>query len=128
VVWLGGALVSQVGDAALYFALGWAASARGGLATGLVLSSISLPSTVLLLIGGAIGDRLGARRVMVTGDSIMFAIAAVLAGVSWLWGTSLALLVIAGLVIGTVNAFYLPSAGSMPRQLVTDADLPRPPR
>lgn len=28
-VWQGGAIVSQIGDAALYFALGWAASAHG---------------------------------------------------------------------------------------------------
>ncbi len=118
-------MVSQVGDAALYFALGWAASAHGGQAAGLVLSSIGLPRTVLLLVGGAIGDRLGARRVMIAGDSVMFAVAAVLAIVSWQWGTSLALLVIGGLVIGTVDAFYLPSSGSMPRQLVTDASLPR---
>jgi hypothetical protein len=34
-VWLGGALVSQVGDAALYFALGWAASGHGGPAAAL---------------------------------------------------------------------------------------------
>ena len=118
-------MVSQVGDAALYFALGWAASAHGGQAAGLVLSSIGLPRTVLLLVGGAIGDRLGARRVMIAGDSVMFAVAAVLAVVSWQWGTSLALLVIAGLIIGTVDAFYLPSSGSMPRQLVIDANLPR---
>jgi hypothetical protein len=52
-------MVSQVGDAALCFALGWAASAHGGQAAGLVLSSIGLPRTVLLLVGGAIGDRLG---------------------------------------------------------------------
>jgi hypothetical protein len=58
-VWLSGAMVSQVGDAALCFALGWAASAHGGQAAGLVLSSIGLPRTVLLLVGGAIGDRLG---------------------------------------------------------------------
>jgi MFS family permease len=62
---------------------------------------------------------------MIAGDGVMFAVAAVLAVVSWQWGTSLALLVIAALVIGTVDAFYLPSSGSMPRQLVTDANLPR---
>jgi MFS family permease len=124
-VWLAGAVVSQVGDAALYFALGWAASAHGGPAAGLVLSSISLPSTVLLLVGGAVGDRLGARRVMITGDTIMMVVAAVLAAVCWHWGTPLALLATAGLIIGTVNAFYLPSSGSMPRQLVEDASLPR---
>ena len=51
-VWLGGAMASQAGDAALYFALAWAASAHGGPAAGLVLSSINLPRTVLLLLGG----------------------------------------------------------------------------
>jgi MFS family permease len=124
-IWLGGALVSQVGDAALYFALGWAASAHGGPAAGLVLSCINLPRTAFLLVGGALGDRLGARLIMITGDGVMFAVAAVLALVSWRWGTPLALLVTAGLIIGTVDAFYLPSSGSMPRQLVEGSALPR---
>jgi MFS family permease len=124
-VWLGGAVVSQLGDAALYFALGWAASAHGGPAAGLVLSAINLPRTALLLAGGAAGDRLGARRIMITGDSLMLAVAAILAAVSWRFGTPMALLVTTGLVIGTVDAFYLPSSGSMPRQLVDDTCLPR---
>lgn len=118
-------MASQLGDAALYFALAWAASARGGPAVGLVLSSINLPRTVLLLLGGAVGDRFGARRVMIIGDAIMLVVAAVLAAASWAWGTPLALLLTAGLVIGTVDAFYLPSSGSMPRQLVDDSSLPR---
>jgi len=125
VVWLGGALISQVGDAALYFALGWAASGHGAPAAALVLSSASLPQTVLLLLGGAIGDRLGARRVMITCNSVMLVVAAVLAAASWRWGAPLALLIAAGIVIGTVNAFYLPSSGSMPRQLVADSALSR---
>lgn len=58
-VWLSGAMVSQIGDAALYFALGWAASAHGGPAAALVLTGINLPRSVLLLAGGAVGDRLG---------------------------------------------------------------------
>jgi MFS family permease len=124
-VWQGGAIVSQVGDTALYFALGWAASAHGGPAAALVLTGINLPRTVLLLAGGAVGDRLGARRVMITGDSVMLAVAAILAVVSWRWGTPLALLVAAALIIGTVGAFYSPSSGSMPRQLVDDECLPR---
>lgn len=124
-VWLSGAVVSQIGDAALYFALGWAASAHGGPAAGLVLSAIALPRTVLLPIGGAVGDRLGARLVMITGDGVMLVVAAVLALVSLRWGTPLALLITTGLVIGTVDAFYLPSSGSMPRLLVGEAALSR---
>ena len=124
-VWVCGALASQLGDSAMYFALGWAASARGGTAAGLVLSAISLPRTLLLLLGGAVGDRLGARRVMITGDGLMLVVAGVLGVVAWLWGTPLALLIAAGLIIGTVDAFYLPSAGSMPRRLVDDSQLSR---
>ena len=117
--------MSQVGDAALYFAVGWAASAHGGPAAALVLTGINLPRSVLLLAGGAVGDRLGARRVMITGDAVMLAVAAVLAVVSWRWGTPLALLMATAVIIGTVGAFYSPSSGSMPRQLVDDELLPK---
>jgi MFS family permease len=65
--WLAGTRASLLGDAALYFALGWAASAHGGRTGALVLTAITVPRTALLLIGGAVGDRFGARRVMVVG-------------------------------------------------------------
>jgi MFS family permease len=124
-VWLAGSSVSQLGDAALYFALGWAASAIGGSATGLVLSAITFPRTLLLLLGGVVGDRAGARRVMILGDAVMLAISVILGAVTYRWGTPLALLVAAGLVIGIVDAFYLPSLGSMPRRLVPEGQLAR---
>jgi hypothetical protein len=44
---------------------------------------------------------------------------------SWRWGTPLPLLIATALIIGTVGAFYSPSSGSMPRQLVDDQTLPR---
>lgn len=124
-VWLSGALTSQLGDAVLYFALGWAASAHGGAAAGLVLSSIALPRTVLLLQGGAVGDRVGARKVMIIGDAIMLGVAVLLAVTTTWVGTPVVLLVVAGLIVGTNDAFYLPSAGSMPRRLVDDSLLSR---
>ena len=124
-VWLGGATASQFGDAALYFALGWAASGHGPTAAGLVLSAIALPRTVLLLLGGAVGDRWGARQVMIVGDSVMLVVAMVLAIVSGVVGAPLALLIVSALIIGTNDAFYLPSAGSMPRRLVADGQLSR---
>jgi MFS family permease len=124
-VWLAGSLVSQLGDAALYFGLAWAASAVGGSAAGLVLSAIALPRTVLLLVGGVVGDRAGARRVLIVGDAVMLVVSVVLGAVAYRWGTPLALLVAAGLVIGIVDAFYLPSLGAMPRRLVGDEQLAR---
>lgn len=124
-LWLGGALASQLGDAALYFALGWAASAHGGLAAGWVLSAVSLPRAVLLLLGGAVGDRIGARRVMLIGDAVMLVVSIALAVLAGSIGTPLALLLIVALIIGTNDAFYLPSAGSMPRRLVPADQLAR---
>ena len=92
---------------------------------GLVLSGIVLPRTALLLVGGVTGDRLGARRVMITGDAIMLVVAVVLGFIAWRSGTPLPLLLAAAVIIGIVDAFYLPSSGSMPRRLVDDADLAR---
>jgi Major Facilitator Superfamily len=122
-LWLSGALISQVGDAALYFALGWAASATGGTSAGLVLSAVALPRTVLLLLGGVVGDRFGARRVMIIGDAVMLVLAVGLGIIASRWGTPLLLLVMTGLIVGVVDAFYLPSSGSMPRRLVDDKQL-----
>lgn len=124
-LWLAGTRASLVGDAAMYFALGWAAAAHGGAMAALVLTAITLPRTVLLLLGGAVGDRFGARRVMIIGDSVMLTAALLLAVVSFRWGTSPWLLVVVAAVIGTVDAFYLPATGSMPRRLVGKEQLPR---
>ncbi|MEU9087745.1 MFS transporter [Streptomyces sp. NPDC048357] len=126
-VWLAGTRASLLGDAVLYFALGWAASAHGGGTGALVLTAITLPRTLLLLLGGAVGDRFGARRVMVVGDAVMLTATATLALA--LAGSrpdpSPWLLVSVAAVVGTVDAFYLPAAGSMPRSLVGEAQLPR---
>ncbi|MFG3051291.1 MFS transporter [Kitasatospora sp. NPDC048239] len=124
-LWLAGTEVGLLGDAALYFALGWAASAHGGGAAGLVLTAITLPRTAFVLLGGAVADRFGARRVMLTGDAVMLVATAALALATGGWGTPLWLLVATAVVIGTVDAFYLPASGSMPSLLVDAGQLPR---
>jgi MFS family permease len=91
----------------------------------LVLTAITLPRTVLLLLGGAVGDRFGARRVMIIGDSVMLMAAFLLAIVGVHVGTPLWLLIVVAAVIGIVDAFYLPVTGSMPRRLVGKQQLPR---
>jgi MFS family permease len=116
VVWLSGVLASMLGDAVLYFALGWTASAHGGSVAALVLTAINLPRALLLLIGGAVGDRFGVRKIMLIGDSTMIALTVLLALVAFRWGAKTWLLITAGLLIGAVDAFYLPASGSMPRR------------
>ncbi|WP_327678814.1 MFS transporter [Kitasatospora sp. NBC_00458] len=124
-LWLAGAQAGALGDAAMYFALGWAATAHGGGAAGLVLTVITVSRTALVLLGGALADRLGARRVMLAGDTVMLAATLALAGAAGGWGTPLWLLVVAAAVIGVVDAFYLPASGAMPRLLVGAGQLPR---
>ncbi|WP_031067328.1 MFS transporter [Streptomyces sp. NRRL WC-3742] len=124
-LWLSGVQTGLLGDAALYFALGWAASAYGGGAAGLVLTAITVPRTLLVLFGGAVADRYGVRRVLLAGDAVMLAATLLLAAAVGRLGTPLWLLVAAGAVIGAVDAFYLPASGSMPRRLVRDELLSR---
>ncbi|WP_328467558.1 MFS transporter [Streptomyces sp. NBC_00448] len=124
-LWLAGTRASLAGDAALAFALGWAASAHGGRTAALVLTAITLPRTVFLLLGGAVGDRFGARRVMIAGDVVMLAAVLALAAAGRVWGAPPAMLLGFAAVVGTVDAFYLPATGSMPRRLVGKEQLPR---
>ncbi|MBL3664725.1 MFS transporter [Streptomyces sp. M2CJ-2] len=123
--WLVGILVSLVGNAVFYFALGWAASAYGGGVAGLVLSAITLPRVLLLLVGGAVGDRVSARRVLIAGDAAMLVVSLGLAALAHRLGAPPWLLVATGIAVGVVDAFYLPASGSMPRRLVAEAQLPR---
>jgi Major Facilitator Superfamily len=62
---------------------------------------------------------------MLSGDGVMIAVTVVLALVAFRWETATWVLVGAGLVIGVVDAFYLPASGSMPRRLVGAEKLPR---
>jgi MFS family permease len=125
VLWLVGILVSLVGNAVFYFALGWAASEYGGSVAGLTLSAITLPRVLLLLVGGAVSDRVSARRVLITGDAAMLIFSLVLAAVAYSLGVPPLLLIATGVAVGVVDAFYLPASGSMPRRLVPKAQLPR---
>ena len=73
-IWLFGAAVSLLGDLTMTFAIGWSASQHGGRVAGLVLLLTAAPRAALLLIGGAVGDRFGAPRVLLASCTAMFAV------------------------------------------------------
>lgn len=111
-------MTSRLGSTAMLFALTWAATAHGGRVAGLVLAVVVAPRVLFVLIGGAVGDRAGARTVMLTCDAVMVVVAGTVALLADAIGTPIALLLIAGVLIGVCDAFYLPSSGSMPRRMV----------
>jgi len=124
-IWLTAATVSLLGTQVLGFAMAWVAAGRGGAFAGLVLTAINLPRVLLLLAGGAVADLVGARRVMIIADVAMTVLMLGLAGAALAWGEQPWLLLGAALAVGIVDAFYLPSSGSLPRLLVPGPALAR---
>ncbi|MGC4806647.1 MFS transporter [Micromonospora sp. DT233] len=124
-IWLGGVTFSLLGSQAMAFGMTWSAARWGGAFAALVLTAITLPRVALLLFGGALADRVGAWRVMITSDFVMAGATVLLGSTVLALGVRPWLLLMAALVIGTVDAFYLPSSGSLPRRLVPGAALAR---
>ncbi|WP_136517364.1 MFS transporter [Cellulomonas telluris] len=123
--WLSGFTVGRLGDATLAFALAWAAAGHGAATAALVLVSGGLPRVVLLVVGGAVADRVGARRLLVAGEAALVALSCALAVALTRSGTPAWLLLGASAALGTVTALCLPASGSMPRRLVPDDQLSR---
>lgn len=123
--WLAGSTLSVLGDTALFFALGWAATGIGPQVAALVLTGFTLPRAVLLLLGGVLGDRIGPRRLLLACSAIVGTCCFLLAAVVGIRGTSAGLLLLTAVVVGTVDAFALPAAGVLPRLFVADDQLPR---
>ncbi|WP_430786617.1 MFS transporter [Actinoplanes sp. G11-F43] len=124
-IWLGGVALSLLGSQITAFGITWSAAGWGGAFAGAVLTAITLPRVALLLTGGALADRVGAWRVMITADLTMAVATALLGAAVLTVGVQPWLLLGIALVIGTVDAFHLPSSGSMPRLLVGPESLAR---
>lgn len=124
-IWLLGAAVSLLGDLIMTFAIGWSASHYGGRTAGLILLLAAAPRAVLLLIGGAIGDRFGANRVLLMSCTAMFALTAVLVPTTLAIHEPVSLLVVVALLVGIIDSFFLPSSRAMPRLLVSREQIPR---
>jgi MFS family permease len=124
-IWLGGTTASLLGSQIMAFGLIWTAAGQGGALAGAALTAVNLPRVLFLLYGGALADRIGARRVMIASDVTMAVATATLGTAILFLGTPPWLLLAAALTIGLVDAFYLPSSGSMPRRLVPGPALPR---
>lgn len=119
--YVAGQAVSVLGDQVWYVALSWTAVrlASPGVA-GLILAVSSVPRLALLLLGGAIVDRYGPRRLMIGSDLLRAVISLGAAGVA-LASPGVALLVVVALVFGLADAVFLPAAGAIaPRLLEPD--------
>jgi MFS family permease len=121
--WVGASVGSELGSGVLAFALTWVASGYGPHVAAAVLTASIAPSVLLGLLGGAVADRFGPRRVMAICTTALLLISGGLAAAVALWSTPPVLLLLTAALIGTVSAFHRPAAGVFPRLFVADKTL-----
>jgi MFS family permease len=106
-------------------AVAFAFLGNGGTATGLgvVFTANIAPMIAFLLVGGALADRLGRRRIMLAADLVRCSAQSILAAMLWAGHPSLWLFVATAFVVGTGNAFFSPALSGLPVQLAPPEQL-----
>lgn len=115
-LWLGSYAVGLLADQAYYLALSWYAAALSSdpMVVGAVTGAGALPRALLLLPGGSIADRFGAKRTAVAAGALKCVAFVGAAACAALLPPSEAALVAVALVFGSLDAVYLPAVQSMP--------------
>ncbi len=121
-----GSIASLLGDGFFHVALAWQVYTISNVPTALsiVFLAISVPSVLLVLVGGVFADRYDRRKLMVGADLVR---AAALGGIAVLSGAGvLEIWHIAALVVfvGAGDAFFNPASTALVPDLVADEDLP----
>jgi MFS family permease len=124
-LYLTGQGMSLFGDEAYYVALAWAAALAGG-PGGVVLVSVcaAVPRAALMLVGGAVADRYGIRKVMLASDAVRMLVMA-LAAILSLGGPRIDVLIATAVMFGIADAVFMPAAGALPPRLVSPERLQR---
>ena len=108
---------------ALSFALIGAGRSAGAL--GIVLAAQTLPTVVLLLLGGVLGDRWPRRSIMIYADVLRFAAQSILALALIRGNASLYTIIVLTALIGVGTAFFYPARGGLVAQIVAKDQLAR---
>lgn len=126
-LWISGFGLGLIGDHIFYFVLAWSAAqiASSPLEASLVVTVGALLRAVFILTGGAVTDKIGARKVALYSDFFRFVIAAAFALFIALAGINIWGLYLLSLAFGFIDAFFLPAVGAMPPRIVAVEALPR---
>jgi MFS family permease len=121
----GGQTVSQFGDGIVAVALPLLVLETTGSAAdlGIVVAARLVPTVVLLLLGGAITDRVSRRLAMLVSDASRAAITAVLGALALSGSLDFAELVVGSLLFGTFDALFFPASTALYPELIPEEEL-----
>jgi len=123
-LWVGTTL-SLFGDFFSYIAMAWLVLQLTGssLALGAVLVVQALPRAVLMLVGGALADRLSARLTMLGSMGLRAVVVAPLAVLVLTGRVQMWEVYAIAVVFGIVDAFFMPARSSILPKVVADHEL-----
>jgi hypothetical protein len=123
-LWLG-STISLLGDQFYLVALPLLVLrlTRSSLALGTILMAASIPRTVLMLVGGAVTDRVSPRRVMITTSVIRTVLVGSVAVLVWLKVIELWQLYVLTVAFGVADAFSFPAGAALIPVLVPQQQL-----
>jgi MFS family permease len=121
----GGQLASTVGDFCYAVALPWfVLSTHGGpVLLGAVLACYGVPRTVVIPVGGALTDKIGARTLMLVADVVRCVLVAVLALLATHHVASLATLGPLAALIGASEGLFIPASYAIMPSLLEPGQL-----
>jgi MFS family permease len=125
-LWWIGATTSLLGDQFYVVALPWIVlqMTGSGVAMGTVAMCAGIPRAVLMLMGGAISDRMSPRKVLMATASARTMLVAAIGFLFWSNTLQLWHLYVLASAFGVADAFAMPTPGPLLRSLVPPEQLP----
>src|SRR5947209_15680307 len=126
ILWWTGATLSILGDQFYVVALPWVVLqlTGSGLKMGMVSMAAGIPRAVLMLMGGAVADRMSPRRLMMIAALARAVLVAAIGALLWVGDLELWHLFGLAIGFGIADAFAMPSAPAMMRSMVEPQQLP----
>lgn len=123
-LWIG-ATISLLGDQFYLVALPWLVLEMKGssLALGSILMVAAIPRAALMLVGGAVTDRVSPRRVLMTTAAIRTVLVGTVAALVWLRVVEMWQLYLLTFAFGVADAFSFPAGATLVPSLVEPQQL-----
>ena len=110
----GGESISVLGDQFHFVALAWLVLqlTGSGLALGTVLTAAAIPRVILILVGGAIADRIEPKMLIFRSNALRALVVGVVAALIISGRVEIWQLVIIAVIFGAVDAFFYPAVST----------------